>query len=199
MVERVSDFKMPEKVVTKLLKDSLPDNVVVSKDAKNAVCRSASIFILQLSIAAAEKAQESKRRTLENQDIIKAVTDLGLGEYAPQLVRFGAQRKRNAKRKESNQQKRRKPTNQAGDEPESQLNPDETSFEPSMDEEAEHDNTMMNGDESQNGDDHGSGGEDEGEEENGDGVNGVDHDNEDEHFVDAEQTALGSDSHQGEE
>ena len=92
MVEKVSDFKMPEKVVTKLLKDALPDNVLVSKDAKSAACRSASIFILQLSIAAAEKAQHNKRRTLENQDIIKAVTDLGLGEYAPQLVRFGARK-----------------------------------------------------------------------------------------------------------
>lgn len=101
MVEKVSDFKMPEKVVTRLLRDALPDSVVVSKDAKNAACRSASIFILQLSIAAAEKAAESNRVALENQDIIKAVTDLGLGEYAPQLVRFGAQRKRNAKRRET--------------------------------------------------------------------------------------------------
>lgn len=102
MVERVSDFNMPEKIVTRLLKDALPDNVVISKDARNAACRSACIFILQLSIAAAEKAQMNKRRTLDNQDIIKAVKDLGLGEYAPQLVRFGAQRKRNAKRRESN-------------------------------------------------------------------------------------------------
>lgn len=92
MVEKVSDFKMPEKVVTRLLRDALPDNVLVSKDAKNAACRSASIFILQLSIAAAERAQINDRRTLENQDIIKAVTELGLGEYAPQLVRFGARK-----------------------------------------------------------------------------------------------------------
>lgn len=92
MVEKVSDFKMPEKVVNRLLRDALPDNVLVSKDAKNAACRSASIFILQLSIAAAERAQMNDRRTLENQDIIKAVTELGLGEYAPQLVRFGARK-----------------------------------------------------------------------------------------------------------
>lgn len=92
MVENVSDFKMPEKVVSRLLKDSLPDNVIISKDAKNAACRAASIFILQLSIAAAEKAQRSNRDTLDSQDIIKAVTDLGLGEYAPQLVRFGARK-----------------------------------------------------------------------------------------------------------
>lgn len=92
MVEKVSDFMMPEKIVTRLLKDALPENVIISKDAKNAACRSASIFILQLSIAAAEKAQMSDRRTLENQDIIRAVTELGLGEYAPQLVRFGARK-----------------------------------------------------------------------------------------------------------
>lgn len=113
MVEQVSDFKMPEKVVTRLLKDALPDNVVISKDARNAACRSASIFILQLSIAAAEKAHENKRRTLDNQDIIKAVMDLGLAEYTPQLVRFGAQRKRNAKRKESSMLMKAKPNKRA--------------------------------------------------------------------------------------
>lgn len=105
MVEHVSDFKMPEKIVTRLLKDSLPEDVTLSKDAKNAACRSASIFILQLSITAAERAELKKRRTLDNKDIIEAAAELGLGEYAPQLVRFGAQRKRNAKRRESNIQK----------------------------------------------------------------------------------------------
>ena len=105
MVEHVSDFKMPEKIVTRLLKDSLPEDVTLSKDAKNAACRSASIFILQLSITAAERAEVKKRRTLDNKDIIEAATELGLAEYAPQLVRFGAQRKRNAKRRESNIQK----------------------------------------------------------------------------------------------
>lgn len=102
MVDQLSDFKMPEKIVTRLLKDSLPEDVTLSKDAKNAACRSASIFILQLSISAAEKAQMNKRRTLDSKDIIEAASELGLREYAPQLVRFGAQRKRNAKRKESN-------------------------------------------------------------------------------------------------
>lgn len=105
MVEQVSDFKMPEKIVTRLLKESLPEDVTLSKDAKNAACRSASIFILQLSITAAELAQMKKRRTLDNKDIIEAASELGLNEYAPQLVRFGAQRKRNAKRKESNTQR----------------------------------------------------------------------------------------------
>lgn len=92
MVDNVSDFKMPEKLVTRLLKDALPDNVAINNDAKNAACRSASIFILQLSIGAAEKAAENKRRHLDNKDIIEAVIDLGLGEYASQLVRFGARK-----------------------------------------------------------------------------------------------------------
>lgn len=105
MVDQLQDFKMPEKIVTRLLKDSLPEDVILSKDARNAACRSASIFILQLSITAAERAQMNKRRTLDNKDIIEAAGELGLAEYAPQLVRFGAQRKRNARRKETNIQK----------------------------------------------------------------------------------------------
>lgn len=101
MAESVAEFKIPEKLVARLIKEALPEHVQVSHDAKLAACRSASIFILQVSIAAAERAQEDQRSTLENQDIIKAVSELGLAEFAPQLVRFGAQRKRNARRKES--------------------------------------------------------------------------------------------------
>lgn len=92
MVECVSDFKMPEKIVSRLLKESLPDDVTITKDAKNAACRSASIFILQLSIRAAELASNNNRNTLENQDIIGAVADLGLSEYTSQLTRFGARK-----------------------------------------------------------------------------------------------------------
>lgn len=92
MVEQVSDFKMPEKIVTRLIKEALPEDVILSKDAKNAACRFAGIFLLQLSMAAAEKAQMAKRRTLDNQDILKAMTELGLSECVPQLVRFGARK-----------------------------------------------------------------------------------------------------------
>lgn len=101
MADSLADFKIPEKVVARLLKEALPEHVQVSHDAKLAACRSASIFILRASIVAAERAQENERSMLENQDIIKAVSELGLAEFAPQLVRFGAQRKRDAKRKEN--------------------------------------------------------------------------------------------------
>lgn len=105
MVEQVSDFKMPEKIVTRLLKDALPEDVTVSKEAKNVACRSASVFILHLSIIASEKAHLNRRRVLDNKDVIAAAAELGLGEHTPQLVRFGAQRKRNATRRVSSIQK----------------------------------------------------------------------------------------------
>ena len=104
----MSDFKMPEKIVTRLLKDALPEDVTVSKEAKNVACRSASVFILHLSIIASEKAHLNRRKVLDNKDVIAAAAELGLGEYTPQLVRFGAQRKRNATRKVSSIQKRSK-------------------------------------------------------------------------------------------
>lgn len=92
MVEQVSDFKMPEKVVSRLLKDALPEDVSLTNEAKNAACRCAGIFILQLSMAAAERAQDAKRRTLDNQDVIKAAAELGLSEYTPRLVSFAARK-----------------------------------------------------------------------------------------------------------
>lgn len=109
MAEQPSDFNMPEKIVTKLLKESLPDNIVISRDAKSAAARGASIFILQLVIAANEHARQAGRRKFDTQDIIKAIADVGLGEYAPVLVRFNAQQKRDAKRKETSLLKNQQP------------------------------------------------------------------------------------------
>jgi DNA polymerase epsilon subunit 3 len=122
MVEHVSDFKMPEKIVTRLLKDALPEDVTVSKEAKNVACRSASVFILHLSIIASEKAHHNRRRVLDNKDVIAAAAELGLGEYTPQLVRFGAQRKRNATRKVSSIQKGRSRKNNSSKQQERNMN-----------------------------------------------------------------------------
>lgn len=88
----VDQINLPDKIVTRLMREVLPEDVQVSKDAKNAICKSASIFVLQLTIAAAERAQANKRRTLQDKDIIGASSTLSLEGYNPQLVRFSARK-----------------------------------------------------------------------------------------------------------
>lgn len=92
MVDSVSDFKMPEKIVTKLLKEALPEDVVLSKEAKNAACRFAGIFLIQLSMTSAEKAGDSGRDRLDSSDVLLAMAELGLSEFVPQLARFVARK-----------------------------------------------------------------------------------------------------------
>lgn len=46
MAERPEDFNLPISVVTRLLKESLPENVAVSKEARAALAKAASIFVL---------------------------------------------------------------------------------------------------------------------------------------------------------
>ena len=88
----VDQINLPDKIVTRLMKEVIPEDVQVSREAKNAICKGASIFVLQLTIAAAEQAHSNKRRTLQDKDIIKSASHLGLSGYAPQLVRFSARK-----------------------------------------------------------------------------------------------------------
>ena len=49
MAERPEDLNLPAAVVTRLMKDALPEGCNVSKEARQAVCRAASVFVLYLT------------------------------------------------------------------------------------------------------------------------------------------------------
>lgn len=44
MVEKLQDLNLPNAVVTRLIKDNLPDGINIGKEARSAIARSASIF-----------------------------------------------------------------------------------------------------------------------------------------------------------
>lgn len=46
MAERPEDFNLPVSVVARLLKESLPEGVSVSKEARAALAKAAAIFVL---------------------------------------------------------------------------------------------------------------------------------------------------------
>lgn len=46
MAERPEDFNLPVSVVARLLKESLPEGVAVSKEARAALAKAAAIFVL---------------------------------------------------------------------------------------------------------------------------------------------------------
>lgn len=46
MVEKIEDLNLPMAVVSRIMKDALPENASCSKESRNALTRAASVFIL---------------------------------------------------------------------------------------------------------------------------------------------------------
>lgn len=60
MAERPEDFNLPVSVVARILKESLPENVTVSKEARAALAKAASIFVLYSTSLSNNFANKSK-------------------------------------------------------------------------------------------------------------------------------------------
>merc|ERR1711976_1206 len=81
----VEDLQLPLSVVSKIIKDSLPHGVIVSKEARMAMSKAASIFILYCTSCANNLVMENKRKTLRDMDILSALEEMEFGEFVPQL------------------------------------------------------------------------------------------------------------------
>jgi DNA polymerase epsilon subunit 3 len=75
MAERVEDLNLPNSVVTRIIKDCLPDGVNVAKEARTAVGRAASVFVLYLTSAANNAAVHGNRKTITAKDVFHALAD----------------------------------------------------------------------------------------------------------------------------
>uniref|UniRef100_A0A183CBD9 DNA polymerase epsilon subunit 3 n=1 Tax=Globodera pallida TaxID=36090 RepID=A0A183CBD9_GLOPA len=64
----------------RIIKEALPEGVTVSKEAKNAIARSAAIFILHATSLANDNAQSKKRKNLTADDILYAIHQLECDE-----------------------------------------------------------------------------------------------------------------------
>jgi DNA polymerase epsilon subunit 3 len=85
MAEKLEDLNLPNLTVQKIIKDALPDNVNVGKDARSALSRAASIFVLYITSQATKEAQKVNRKTLLGLDIIKALEELEFDEFVEPL------------------------------------------------------------------------------------------------------------------
>lgn len=49
MSEKINDLQLPMTCVTRLIKEALPDNAQVKNEAKSAIAKCASVFVLFLT------------------------------------------------------------------------------------------------------------------------------------------------------
>jgi len=85
MAERVEDLNLPNAVVGRLIKDSLPEGVSVAKEARQALAKGASIFVLFLTSASNNVATKQNRKTIGAQDVLQAMKDSGFENFVGPL------------------------------------------------------------------------------------------------------------------
>lgn len=85
MAERLEDLNLPNAVVTRIFKDALPDGVTIGKEARVAVAKAASIFILYLTSAANTIAKKGNRKTIAGADVIQAMEEIEFEQFVTPL------------------------------------------------------------------------------------------------------------------
>ena len=86
----------------------LPDGVSVSRDAKSALGKAASIFVLYTTSCAHKFADNDGRSVLSAQDIVSAASHMGFQEFTQQLKVLYQENKREREKLNQKRRERRK-------------------------------------------------------------------------------------------
>ncbi|KAI5669973.1 hypothetical protein M9H77_19826 [Catharanthus roseus] len=79
------DRFLPIANVSRIMKKSLPSNAKISKEAKETVQECVSEFISFITGEASDKCQREKRKTINGDDLLWAMTTLGFENYVVSL------------------------------------------------------------------------------------------------------------------
>ncbi|GKV25297.1 hypothetical protein SLEP1_g34756 [Rubroshorea leprosula] len=82
---REQDRFLPIANVSRIMKKSLPSNAKISKEAKETVQECVSEFISFITGEASDKCQREKRKTINGDDLLWAMTTLGFENYVGPL------------------------------------------------------------------------------------------------------------------
>lgn len=81
MVERIQDLNLPNSNITKIIKDSLPADVNMDKEARIAIARATSVFIMYVSSNAAAIAHKQSHKTFSAQDVLKSISEMDFKSF----------------------------------------------------------------------------------------------------------------------
>ncbi|KHN80870.1 DNA polymerase epsilon subunit 3 [Toxocara canis] len=74
--DAAEELRLPQTVISRLVKDALPPGVIVSKEARTAIARAAAVFILHASTYAQDCAVSNRRKTVTAADVLSAMRTL---------------------------------------------------------------------------------------------------------------------------
>ncbi|XP_017295922.1 DNA polymerase epsilon subunit 3 [Kryptolebias marmoratus] len=108
MAERPEDLNLPNAVITRIIKEALPDGVNVSKEARRAISQAASVFVLYATSCANNFAMKAKRKTLNAGDVLAAMEEMEFHRFLEPLREALEGYKKDQKgKKEVTEQKRK--------------------------------------------------------------------------------------------
>ncbi|XP_071442748.1 DNA polymerase epsilon subunit 3 [Hetaerina americana] len=107
MAERPEDLNLPNAAVMRLVKEAIPDGIAVGKEARNALAKAASVFILYLTSLANNLAIKNNRKTISGQDVINALEDGEFHQFVGPLKEALEAFRKGKKEKKDAQAKRR--------------------------------------------------------------------------------------------
>ncbi|KAG8037990.1 hypothetical protein G9C98_006315 [Cotesia typhae] len=110
MAEKLEDLNLPNAVVTRIIKEALPEGVTIGKEAKVAIAKAASIFILYLTTSANTVAKKTNRKTITGPDVLQAMEDIEFDRFVDSLQdALNNFRKSQKEKKDASKKKSQKP------------------------------------------------------------------------------------------
>ncbi|XP_060924051.1 DNA polymerase epsilon subunit 3 [Limanda limanda] len=141
MAERPEDLNLPTAVITRIIKEALPDGVNVSKEARRAISQAASVFVLYATSCANNFAMKAKRKTLNAGDVLAAMEEMEFERFLEPLKESLEVYKKGQKgKKEVTEQKRKDKEKKTDSENDKSREEEEEEEEERMDEEPEAEN-----------------------------------------------------------
>lgn len=141
MAERPEDLNLPNAVITRIIKEALPEGVNVSKEARRAISQAASVFVLYATSCANNFAMKAKRKTLNAGDVMAAMEEMEFERFLqPLREALEAHKKGQKGKKEVLEQKRKDKEKKTDTEENDKSKDEEEDEEERMDEEQEAEN-----------------------------------------------------------
>lgn len=83
--KKLEEQHLPKANITRIIKENLDPKVKLSKEAIEAFQSCVSEFISFITSEASDKCKEEKRKTINGDDILSAMVNLGFDQYVPVL------------------------------------------------------------------------------------------------------------------
>ncbi|KAI8320794.1 histone-fold-containing protein [Martensiomyces pterosporus] len=81
----IEDLDFPKAVLTRIIKATIPENISIQKDARQAVTKAATVFVSYLAATANDCARESGHKTIMANDVFMALEAVGLSDFIERL------------------------------------------------------------------------------------------------------------------